>query len=108
MEQAKFGITFSLNDYAYAEVYQFIECSDNISVENNLCQRYINFLNSVLAKKVKPSTLVDLDVIRLFISDLDNRAHIDYLEGHWNDEPKIVAGGKMFWARCNKLRAIHN
>jgi len=51
--------------------------------------------------------LVDDDVIHLFIGDLDNRAHIDYLEGHWDDDPSIVKGGKMFWARCNKLRAIH-
>jgi hypothetical protein len=42
-----------------------------------------------------------------FIGDLDNRAHIDYLEGHYADEPDIVAGGKRFWERCKKLRAIH-
>tara|TARA_R110000796_G_scaffold55459_5_gene129087 strand:+ start:1351 stop:1695 length:345 start_codon:yes stop_codon:yes gene_type:complete len=107
MAQVKFGITFSLNDYAYAEVDQFIECAGNISEESNLRQRYIDFLNAVLAKKVKPSTLVDVDVLNLFIGDLDNRAHIDYLEDHWKDDPRITAGGKMFWGRCNKLRAIH-
>jgi len=107
MAQVKFGITFSLNDYAYAEVSNFIECTDNISEEDNLRQRYVDFLNALLTKQVKPSTLVDDDVIHLFIGDLDNRAHIDYLEGHWDDDPSIVKGGKMFWARCNKLRAIH-
>tara|TARA_R110001606_G_scaffold345953_1_gene494853 strand:- start:199 stop:543 length:345 start_codon:yes stop_codon:yes gene_type:complete len=107
MNQVKFGFRFTLNDYAYAEVAQFLECVDNISEESNLRQRYVDFLNALLAKKVKPSTLVDLDVLHLFIGDLDNRAHIDYLEDHWKDDPRITAGGKMFWARCNKLRAIH-
>ena len=107
MSKAKFGITFSINDYAYSEVSNFIECADNISGEKNLCQRYLDFLNAILAKKVKPSTLVDNDVIDLFIGDLENRANIDYLEGHWDDEPHIVKGGKMFLARCNKLKSIH-
>jgi len=107
MNKAKFGITFSINDYSYSEVSNFIECTDNISGEDNLRERYVDFLNALLTRKVKPSTLVDDDVIHLFIGDLDNRAHIDYLEGHWDDEPEIVKGGKMFLARCNKLRAIH-
>jgi len=108
MAKVKFGITFSINDYAYGEVSNFIECADNISEEDNLRQNYIDFLNALLTKKVKPSTLIDDDVIDLFIGDLDTRAHIDYLEGHWDDDPQIVKGGKMFWVRCNKLRAIHN
>ena len=108
MAQVKFGITFSINDYAYSEVSNFIECADNISKEDNLCQRYIDFLNALLSKQLKRSTLVDDDVIHLFIGDLQNRANIDYLEGHWDDEPQIVKGGKMFLAICNKLKAIHN
>ena len=107
MSKAKFGITFSINDYAYSEVSNFIECTDNISDEDNLRERYVDFLNALLIKQVKPSTLVDDDVIHLFIGDLHNRAHIDYLEGHWDDEPSIVKGGKMFLARCNKLKSIH-
>ena len=59
------------------------------------------------AGEVKPSTLVEPDLLGYFIGDLDNRAHIDYLEGHYDDEPDIVAGGKRFWERCKKLRAIH-
>ncbi len=108
MKQVKFGIRFSFNDYAYGEVDQFIECADNISEEENLRGRYVDFLNDLLSEKVKPSTLVDVDVLHLFIGDLDNRAHIDYLEDHWKDDPRITAGGKMFWNRCNKLRAIHD
>ena len=107
MAQVKFGIKFSLNEYAYSEVSNFIECTDNISDENNLRKRYVDFLHAMLTRQVKPSTLVDDDVIHLFIGDLENRANIDYLEGHWNDEPHIVKGGKMFLARCNKLKAMH-
>jgi len=108
MNKAKFGISFSFNDYAYNEINQFIECVGGVSEENNLCQRYVDFLNALLTKKVKPSTLVDIDVLNEFIKDLDNRAQIDYLEGHWDDEPHIVKGGKMFLTRCNKLKAIHH
>jgi len=107
MNQVKFGIRFTVNDYAYSELSNFIECTDNLDGEQNLSQRYIDFLNALLSKQVKPSTLVDVDVLRVFADDLDNRAHIDFLEGHWDDDPDIVKGGEMFYGRYNKLKQIH-
>ena len=39
----------------------------------------------------------------VFQGDLDNRADIDYREGHWDDDPNIVAGGKYFAKQAKKL-----
>jgi len=105
MQQVKFGIRFTLNNYAYAELDNFIECADNL--DDDVRQRYVEFLNALTSKQVKPSTLVDVDVLETFGSDLDNRAQIDYLEGHYDDEPDIVAGGKMFYGRYLKLKQVH-
>ena len=58
MKQVKFGIRFTVNDYAYGELDNFIECAENLGGEQNLTQRYHAFLHDVTFKKVKPSTLV--------------------------------------------------
>lgn len=107
MEKVKFGIVWRATDYCDSEVANFIDCADNIDNEDGVRDRYEAFLLDVYAGRVKPSTLVEPELLTLFIGDLDNRAHIDYLEGHYDDEPDIVAGGKRFWERCKKLRAIH-
>ena len=103
MNQIKFGIRFTINQYAYGELDNFIECSDNID-SADLAKRYVDFLNALICKKIKPSTLVDVDVLQLFADDLKNRVNIDYLEGHWDDEPHIVAGGKMFLRTLTNLK----
>jgi|TARA_B100000925_G_scaffold291131_1_gene278183 hypothetical protein len=103
--QVKFGIRFTVNQYAYSELSHFIQCADNI--DDSVRDRYISFLKTVLRDGIKPSTLVDVDVLEIFGSDLDNRAHMDYLEGHYEDDPYIVAGGKMFWGRYKKLKQVH-
>ena len=108
MKQVKFGITFTVNDYALGELDNFIECAEDLGGEHNLTQRYHAFVNDVTFKKVKPSTLVDLDVLTVFAEDLKNRANIDYLEGHWNHEPHIVKGGKMFLGRYHALVKTHD
>ena len=107
MKQVKFGIRFTVNDYAYGELDNFIECAEDLGGKKNLTQRYHAFVRDVAFKRVKPSTLVDLDVLTIFAADLKNRANIDYLEGHWNDEPSVVAGGKMFLERYNALVKTH-
>ena len=105
IQQVKFGIKFTVNSYACGELDQFIECAEDLG--GDLTQRYHAFVEAVADHKVKPSTLVDIDVLSIFAGDLKNRANIDYLEGHWDHEPKIVAGGKMFLGRYNALNKIH-
>ena len=107
MEQVKFGIAFTVNSYALGELDNFVECADGLSDDNELAKRYVDFVDAVSAKKVKASTLVDVDVLAVFADDLHWRASIDYLENHWDNEPAIVAGGKMFYGRYNKLKAVH-
>ena len=107
MEKAKFGMVWKLTDYCYSELGHFIDASHDAGIENGLRDRYHDFLGSLMAKEIKKSTEVDVDVMTLFIGDLDNRAQIDYFEDQWPDDPSIARGGEMFWNRCQKLRAIH-
>jgi hypothetical protein len=89
--------------YNYSELCNFIECAGNIEPVE-LRDAYVDFLNELLADNIKPSTLVRFDVMQLFVGDLDNRAQIDYREGHWNDEPSIVRGGKFFDKRAREMQ----
>lgn len=102
MEKVEFGMQWKMTDYCYSEISNFIECSDGIG--ESLQPRYIEFLQNFPPKK---STLVDRDVLETFMSDLNNRADIDYREGHWEDEPEIWKGGQRFAQRWMKLKAIH-
>jgi hypothetical protein len=99
-----FGISFrGKPHYTYTEVSHFIECADSVYPMQHRNQ-YIAFLNDFLSGKIRPSTKVGIDIMIEFAEDLDNRANIDYREGHWNDEPDIVAGGKYFAKQATKLK----
>lgn len=102
--QIPFGISFrGQPDYTYTETELFIEGVENIEPAE-FRERYVSFLNLFQEGKVRKSTLVDVDVIHMFIQDLENRADIDYREGHWDDCPDIVAGGKYFASQAKKLK----
>lgn len=118
--QVPFNYTWRLTDYCHSELSNFVECADSIVdpinrqtridslvAQTSLRDRYIAFLESLTSREIKKASLVDVDVLTTFILDLENRAQIDYIEGHWDDEPSIVAGGKRFLQRAHKLRAIH-
>ena len=99
-----FGVSFrGKPDYTSSEVSHFIECADNIEPQA-LQDQYVVFLGDFLSGKIKPSTQVDVNVMGIFYSDVDNRADIDYREGHWDDEPTILAGGKYFDSIAKKLK----
>tara|TARA_R100000773_G_scaffold34938_1_gene29930 strand:+ start:630 stop:989 length:360 start_codon:yes stop_codon:yes gene_type:complete len=99
-----FGFRFNHNSmYNYSEVSNFIECSDGIACESDR-KIYITFLDELLSGNIKPSTMVDIDTMWTFYRDLDNRASIDYREGHWNDTPSIVRGGKYFDRLSRKMK----
>ena len=99
-----FGVSFrGQREYTLSEVSNFIECADGIE-PLEFRNEYIAFLEDFLAGKIKPSTQVSVDMLRVFQGDLDNRADIDYREGHWDDEPQIVAGGKYFAKQATKLK----
>lgn len=98
-----FGLVWRYTQYCGSEISNFQECVGNIEPQD-LQDRYLEFLEIFPVKK---NDLVDKDVLEMFIADLDNRASIDYREGHWDDEPEIVAGGKRFDKRCRQLREIH-
>ena len=96
MEKVKFGTTFKVNPYSWREVYHFGEIvQDDKPFAGDLNERYTKFCFDF--KKLKPSTLVDYDVLETFYGDLLNRASIDYLEGEyaitkfqWNDADRIL------------------
>lgn len=91
-------------DYVYSELSNFIECADGIE-PMCLRDRYVGFLEELLDGKIKKSTMVDVDVMKEFHADIDNRADIDYRMEHWHDEPSTYAGGKYFSKMSIKLRA---
>ena len=100
-----FGISLKGHkSYTGNEVYQFWEAADNIEPAE-LMHSYRNFLEGWLAGQIRKSTKVDIDVLKLFAGDLDNRADIDYREGDWDDHPDIVAGGKYFAKKQAELYA---
>ena len=82
----------------------FWECADNTE-PLQLMHDYRDFPQAWLHGQIKKSTLVDVEVLELFAGDLDNRADIDYREGHWDDDPDIVAGGKYFAKKQAELYA---
>ena len=102
-----FGISFrGQREYTLSEVSNFIECADNIEPVA-LQSQYVSFLEDFTSRKIKPSTLVDVDVLQLFQEDLDNRAQIDFREGHYDpiDDREIVNGGRYFDKMSKKLKA---
>ena len=102
LKQIPFGFNFKWNsNYFYSELEMFEECSEGIEPEE-LRQRYLTFLDNI--QLIKASTLVDVDVYHIFLCDCDNRAQIDYREGHYEDEPTIKRGGKAFHNRFLKMK----
>lgn len=100
-----FGISLNgQKNYTDLEVENFWECADGIEPVE-LMNNYRDFLRAWLNGKIRKNTLVDIDILELFADDLDNRADIDYREGHWDDEPEIVAGGKYFAKKQAELYA---
>ncbi len=101
-----FGLTFSgQKTYTSDEVYNFIECANNIEPKS-LQEKYISFLERFLSGKIKPSTQVDVDIMNLFYGDVDNRAQIDYREGHYHpvEDAEIFKGGRYFDSMAQKLK----
>lgn len=103
-DQVPFGIRFNITDYVINEWMAYQE-SIHSSLPEDLAQRYHVFIDRLIFQKsVKPSTLVDVDVLLAFGGDLDNRAQIDYREGHDHD-PAIVLGGKRAEHSLGRLKA---
>ena len=110
MEKVKFGTTFKVNPYTWREVINFGEVvQDDKPFAGDLNERYTKFCFDF--KNVKPSTLVDYDVLETFYGDLLNRASIDYLEGEYDDDTEddlfIRTGGKYFHEKAKKLALVH-
>jgi hypothetical protein len=105
MQTIPFKFKFNMSSqYNHNEISNFHECAGNVEPAE-LRGAYRAFLEELLGDNIKPSTMVRLDVMRVFVDDLDNRAQIDYREGHWDDEPSIVRGGKFFDRRSKEMKS---
>ena len=109
------SIKFTKTKYTKDEVYNFKTCTQESPTEGNFenedqKQRYIKFLDDFLKNKIKPTTLIDKDIFKLFLDDLENRASIDYLEGNYDeeDDPEIINGGKYFFKKSQELEKVYN
>ena len=108
MRQVPFNVRFKANDYTRTEVAMFFDCiSCDRPFDGDLNDRYLAFLEEFKSGKVKPSTLVDLDVLTAFYDDVENRSSIDYQEGNFEryENPERYDGGKYFYNKAQKLKA---
>ena len=88
-----FGISFrGQREYTLSEVSNFIECADGVEPVA-LQSQYISFLEDFTSRKIKPSTLVDVDVLTEFKNDCANRYEIDF----WDDENRKEYGNKALY-----------
>ena len=106
LKQVKFGYTWRWTGYCRQEIANFREIVDNIPNYIGQRDRYDNFLRKFVNRQITKDTLVDLDLIGLFIGDLQSRAQIDYIEREINI-PEYIQGGKRFLSRAEKLRKLH-
>ena len=102
-KQNNFGIVFRHTGYTIIELENFWECADSIEPDD-LRDRYRDFVEKLNNGEIKKSSLVDRDVLIEFQKDLDNRADIDYREGHWDHDPVVVRGGKTFAKYSQQLK----
>lgn len=90
--EVAFGIDYVSSDYRDNEINNF--CNGFASEWTvDFCNRYEAFLNGLLNKTVKASTLVDIDVLKEFQKDSDNRYEIDF----WDEENRKEFGNKALY-----------
>jgi|TARA_R110001606_G_scaffold394323_1_gene565123 hypothetical protein len=107
MNKIKFGIRFTVNKYSWNRLMTFVDCTeggDRMVHTPELAKRYIKFCLQLSNKEIKPSTLVDADVMQLFSDDLDNIANIDLNE---QEVDEALQGGRMLLGRYQKIKAVH-
>ena len=108
MRKVPFNIRFKITDYTSSECHMFYDIiSGDRPFDGDLNDRYLAFLEQFSTGKVKPSTLVDLDVLTEFYKDVENRSSMDYQEvrGYRSDDPYRYDGGKYFYDKAQKLKA---
>ena len=96
-----------LSDYAHYTFNNMVENSID-SFGEEFRDRYQDFVDQLTNRKINDKELmVDDDILKNFIADCDETANLDYREGHVEDDPDTVAGGrwldKLYW----KLAAAH-
>ena len=102
-----FGIRMKCTKYARSEVELWLD-GDGDAYTKEEWEVYKPFLYDFLRGKLKPSTMVNAKALTLFQDDVDNRAAVDYREGHHDDQPEIYNGGKYFDQKAKKLKAHLN
>ena len=76
-----FGIDYVSSDYRDNELYEFgVSMIDMLGESHEFTTRYKAFINGLLNKTVKSSTLVDVDVLKEFKNDCSNRYDIDFCD----------------------------
>ena len=102
-----FGIRMKCTRYAEIETAQWLDGGGDAYTKEEW-DVYKPFLDDFRAGKLKPSTMVNAFALIIFQDDVDNRASVDYREGHHDDQPEIYNGGKYFDQKAKKLKAHLN
>lgn len=97
------GITYPIaREYVRLETEEFQAASCNIDPPE-FQRDYYQFLSSVLGRKVNKKTLVRRDILEQFVSDINNRADIDYRSGDYMPGDPIYKGGQLMSELSEKL-----
>jgi len=88
-------------EYFHTRINEMVENSID-SFGEEFRDRYQAFVDQLTDRKVNDKELmVDNDILKNFMCDCDSRACLDYREGHCEDDPDAVAGGrwidKLYW-----------
>ena len=99
-----YGRSKRINDYLSGEFSMFEECSANCEI----FKEYQPFLNKLYKEDYNHKEIeISKELLIFFINDVENRASIDYHEGH-NDDEDIIAGGMAMDRLHKRLLKAHN
>ena len=100
-----YGRSERINDYLNGE----FSCFEDCAVDDPRFEEYSAFLNKLYKEDYNHKEIVlSKDLLIFFINDVENRASIDYHEGHYSDDEDITAGGKAMDRLHKRLLKAHN
>lgn len=100
----KFNRKSSLLQDAFVDIY---DANDEASVlsqgkDSNFHARYIKLLDDITGGKIKPSTLVDIDLMDWLQQDIANRGYLN--AEHCDDVPVISNYGRFLMRRAAEMK----
>lgn len=100
-----YGRSERINNYLDGEFEVFEDCASDLEC----FEEYSEFLHKLYKLDYDHKEIeISKEVLITFINDVENRASIDYYEGHYSDDEDITAGGKAMDRLHKRLMKKHN